>query len=79
MNKIINRSIILSTVVYLLLGVFGYLSYMDNMPSLIIERNPLTGGVDWLMMVAKLLLTVSLLGAVLLANNPLRLQIVKIL
>lgn len=79
MNKIINRSILLSTIVYLLLGVFGYMSYMDNMPSLIIERDPLMGGTDWLMMAAKLVLTISLLGAILLANNPLRLQVVKIL
>lgn len=78
MVKIVDRSVLVCALVYFLLGIFGYLSYFQNMPPLVIQRPSLTGGIDWFMVVGKAILCVSLLGSVLLANNPLRTEIEKI-
>mmetsp|Transcript_4926 Transcript_4926/g.669 ORF Transcript_4926/g.669 Transcript_4926/m.669 type:complete len:110 (+) Transcript_4926:787-1116(+) len=78
MVKIVDRSVLVCGIVYFFLGIFGYLSYFKNMPPLVIQRPSLTGGIDWFMVVGKIILCVSLLGSVLLANNPLRLEIEKI-
>lgn len=41
MGKVINSVVVLTLALYTCIGVFGYLSHIDNMPQLIVFRPPL--------------------------------------
>jgi len=72
MSKIINRSIFMSGILYLLLGTFGYLSDPVNTPKLITDNtNPKE--IDIPMIIAKFLICFALVGSMSLAHFPLRL------
>jgi len=66
MNKVLNRSFILLTGFYSLLGVLGYLSYAPNVPELIVFRQPLEGSPenDWVMVIARIVIAAALSAAV---------------
>lgn len=66
MNKVINRSFLFLTVFYSLLGVLGYLSYAPTVPELILFRQPLEGDQehDWVMVIGRVVIAVSLAVAV---------------
>lgn len=76
MTKVINRSVLLSGFMYIILGVFGYLSYCSDMPGLVTNRGSVEGPgvIDWPMEVAKVLISCALCGTVAIANNSLRIS-----
>ena len=76
MSKIINRSLVMSGVTYVLLGAFGYLSSINDIPELITNRQePSDAGIDWPMTIAKILICISIVGAMALSHYPLRLTV----
>jgi len=62
MGKVIDTSNQLVLTLYLFIGIFGYLSHIDNMPSLIVFRPPLVSvsGTDWPMVIARLWIALTL-------------------
>ena len=77
MTKVINRSVVLSGFLYIILGSFGYLSYCSNMPGLVTNRGSVEGPgvIDWPMEVAKILISCALCGTIAIANNSLRISV----
>jgi len=77
MTKVVFRTIALLAFLYIILGVSGYLSYLDQMPDLVVFRTPLGGGssaYDWPMVVARVMVCLYLTVAVVLNFYPLRLS-----
>lgn len=75
MKKVIHRGISVCGMIYLLIGICGYLSYMENMPSILTKRGSFNGEIDWPMTVAEGLIIITLLGVIALSHNPLRREI----
>jgi amino acid permease len=77
MTKVINRSVVLSGFMYIILGSFGYLSYCSNMPGLVTNRGSVEGPdvIDWPMEIAKVLIACALCGTIAIANNSLRISV----
>jgi amino acid permease len=75
MKKVIHRGLSVCGMIYFLIGVCGYLSYMENMPSILTKRGSTNGLIDWPMIVAEGLIIVTLLGVIALSHNPLRREI----
>lgn len=80
MSKIINRSLLMSGVMYVFLGAFGYLSSLNDIPELITNRVPPSqAGIDWPMIFAKILICMSIVGAMALSHIPLRLTVEQLI
>lgn len=75
MKKVIHRGLSVCGAIYFLIGVCGYLSYMENMPSILTKRGSFNGDIDWPMTVAEGLIIITLLGVITLSHNPLRREI----
>jgi|Transcript_22559 amino acid permease len=71
MKKVLYRAYTILIVLSVLLGVLGYLSYLDATPPLIVNRE-VKEGLDWPMIVGRVLVSGYLLVAVPININPLR-------
>jgi amino acid permease len=80
MKKITGRTIIMLASVYIILGLFGYLSTLANTPIVIVNRDaPDTIGSDWAMVLGRVFITVTLISAVPVNLNPCRTAIIHML
>ena len=82
MKKVIYRANGLSILMYTSIGVLGYLSYINNMPDLVVFREPLSGGspsYDWVMVVGRLGVALTLTMGVPLNLNPARLGLTQLI
>jgi len=77
MYKVINRALFISIMFYTLIGTLGYLSYIDNIPKLVLFRNPIEGTylTDWPMVIGRLLLALTLILSIPININPNRLAL----
>lgn len=65
MKKTTRRGLFFLLFPYLALALFGYLSTLENTPSLIVLRNtPSDINNDWLMVLARVLMSITLVFAV---------------
>jgi len=79
-SKVAMRAVGLIVVPYIALGSFGYLSTLEETPTLILMRQPPTSiSNDWLMVVARVLMTLTLVFAVPINIPPCRASIIKTL
>ena len=53
-KKIFRRAIVFETALYMMTSVAGYLSLLDNTPSIIIDRPALDDNEDWFMLVGRI-------------------------
>lgn len=60
-QKVFSRSLILDAIIYLLIGICGYLTSPVDTPDLIIERKKLEGSSDNLMLIGRILFLFTLL------------------
>lgn len=77
MYKVINRAIFVSITLYTPIGILGYLSYLDDIPKLVIFRDPIEGSFlyDWPMVAARILLALTLTLSIPININPNRLTL----
>lgn len=75
MSKVIDRSLMLSAVLYISIGLMGYISLGEATPELITDRDYYWGELDWWMIVAKFMIASTLVAAISINMNPLRLSI----
>ena len=73
MVKVLKRSFGLLVLLYLALGVLGYLSYAGNMPDLVVLRPSLQGTYDWPMLVGRVVYIMTLMMQIPFCLYPLRL------
>jgi amino acid permease len=79
MFKVIDRSLLVCFLIYAVLGVCGYFSYIDSMPQLVTDRNPLVSGtVDWPMLLVRAVMTFSMLIVLAIDFNTLRLAVSQV-
>jgi len=75
MEKIIRRAVIVEFIVYMSMGVCGYISIVTNVPDVIVYRNSLVyGSHDTVMNIARCALIASPVIAIPIKMNPTRLQ-----
>lgn len=78
MNKVATRSLVGVLVPYIILSIFGYLSTLDDTPNMIIMRSaPRHISNDWLMVLARILMSITLVIAVPINIPPCRNIIIK--
>lgn len=78
MGKVARRALSGVLLPYLMLSIFGYLSLLDNTPQLIIMRSaPNAISNDWLMVIARVLMTITLIIGVPINLPPCRSSIIK--
>jgi amino acid permease len=79
MFKVIDRSLLVCFLISAVLGVCGYFSYIDSMPQLVTDRNPLVPGtVDWPMLLVKTVMTFSMLVGFSILFNSFRLAVSQV-
>lgn len=80
MLKASLRALMTVLVPYMLTGVFGYLSLLNDVPSLIIMRStPDRIGNDWMMVLGRVLMSITLILAIPLNVLPCRNQIQRVI
>jgi sodium-coupled neutral amino acid transporter 6 len=80
MLKASRRALVTVLVPYMLTGVFGYLSLLNDVPSLIIMRSaPDSINNDWMMVVGRVLMSITLILAIPLNVLPCRKQIQRVI
>lgn len=78
MNKVAKRALFAVLFPYICLSIFGYLSTLDNTPNMIImRRSPKHISNDWLMVMARILMSITLIIAVPINIPPCRKVIIK--
>lgn len=77
--KVITRAILLDGTIYLLIGIFGYLTQPFNTPSLIVNRNKIPDTNDVIMIIGRFLLIIMIIFKIPSNYNPLRISIFQIL
>lgn len=77
-EKVIRRSLILDTVLFLIVGILGYLTHPINTPDLIIDRYKYFGS-DWIMTFGKFVLVFGLLFKIPVSFNSFRISLVTLL
>jgi amino acid permease len=78
MNKVATRAMLAVLFPFITLAIFGYLSTLDKTPSLIIMRQaPSHISNDWLMVIARILMSITLIIAVPINIPPCRRIIIK--
>ena len=78
MGKVASRAMTAVLLPYIMLGMFGYLSVPSDTPQLIImRRSPHAVTNDWLMVIARILMTITLIIAVPINVPPCRACIAK--
>ena len=75
MSKVIDRSILFAALLYSLIGILGYLSYMGNVPEQVTLRGSLHPVNHLSIVISKVLVIVSLSQVLILCVVPLRLSI----
>lgn len=78
MKKIIDRAVVICMFMYAPVGVLGYLSYVENVPKLVVFRYTLDGSsnlFDIPMIIARALIALNLILCIPLNLNPTRLAI----
>jgi len=78
-NKIFNRCISVETVMYLSCGLAGYLSMLDDTPSIFVNRDAVVGPHDIFMTIGKLAMAFNLFLVIPVNLNPCRLQLMILL
>lgn len=61
-NKIIRRQTLINFFVYMIIGVFGFVSQLSMISPISIERNSPSGGTDWPALIAVAGITISLIA-----------------
>jgi len=81
MRKIFNRAVGLEWIMYMCMGIFGYLSMMDNPQELITERKAPSefGSLDLAMLIGTMAMTLNLVIALPVNINPCRIQILNVM
>ena len=78
MNKVATRAMLAVLLPFIILAIFGYLSTLDKTPQLIIMRRaPSHISNDWLMVIARILMSITLIIAVPINIPPCRKIIIK--
>ncbi|CAG9314198.1 unnamed protein product [Blepharisma stoltei] len=82
MSKVIDRGNGLMIVLYTVIGVFGFFSYMNKMPNLVVFRQTLDGtpnAYDWPMVYARLGVAMTIMMSIPMNINPTRLALTQII
>jgi len=72
MNKIFFRAVTWEAVIYTLVALAGYLSFLDKTKDIVIKRDPLKGSNDILMIIGQIAMIFNLITCVPLSINPCR-------
>jgi len=68
--KIFTRSIFMEMILYLSIGIMGYLSLLNKTPDIILDRPALNGSKDILIIIARVALVLNLLISIPININP---------
>lgn len=68
--KIFNRSVLLEFIIYLSIGLMGYLSLLNETPNIILDRPPLQGSSDIAISIARIAIVLNLSVSVPININP---------
>lgn len=77
-NKVINRSIIIICIFFITIGVVGYLTDPVNTHDLIIKRDNLYNGVDYIMTICRLFVVIVLFAKIPNNYNSMRISLFNI-
>lgn len=77
-KKVVGRSVLLDTIVFLTFAVVGHLT-QHNTPGIILSRNPLPGSLDIPMSIGRLLICLLVLCKVPVLYNAARLSVINII
>lgn len=73
-NKVILRTILLDVFLFIIIAIFGYLTWPVKTPALIIERDNIAGGVDVIMSLGRIGLIVIIIMKLPVSYNSFRLS-----
>ena len=69
--KVLDRSIFIETALYILIGLFGYMSSLSNTPQVLLTREGISvGKKDYFMIIASLAMTFSMICSIPMLTNP---------
>jgi amino acid permease len=76
LKKVVARVVGINSLLYFSMGICGYLSLADKTPALIVQRPPLPDvSFDWVMLVALIAISMTLIISIVINIVPTRLQI----
>ncbi len=78
MSKVISRSVILDCTVYLLLGIVGYLTQVENTPSIILSRTKIPDSRDIIMGICRILMALLIFVKYPVVYNSVRFSVVNL-